>query len=199
MKIDNSISADFRKFIDRELKDERMLWAGKPDPRTAFIGAIVIWLFAVPWSAFSFAWEAKAIHDFILQVPKSRGSAGGSFVMVLFGVPFVVIGAAMLSAPWWGARMARRTIYILTDRRLACFTQKHKAITVKSSWPKDMQSIEKTVKTDGSGNIKLSFGSMRDSDGDLVEKSETITGIGNVGELERLLVESRDNRRASTA
>lgn len=199
MKIDKSISADFRKFIDRELRDERLLWAGKPDPRTAFMGAIIIWLFAVPWSAFSFAWEAKALHDFILQVPKSRGNAGGSFMMVLFGIPFVAIGAAMLSAPWWAARMARRTIYILTDRRLASFTQKHNAISVKSTWPKDIQSVEKTVKADGSGSLKLSFGSKRDSDGDLVETSETLSGIGNVGELERLLVDLRNSPRTSTA
>ena len=47
----------------------------------------------------------------------SMGQTMG-WVMALFGLPFVLIGLGMLLAPFAAFRTARRTVYVVTSKRL---------------------------------------------------------------------------------
>jgi hypothetical protein len=190
----SSVSKTVRQKIDQELGGERKLWAGQPDPRRIFLASLVIWLFGIPWTAFTLFWEAMALGA-LFGYGKSAPGWGGT-IMALWGLPFVAIGLGMMAAPFWLARTAKRTVYVLTDRRLVRFIEARKAITIQTTWPRDVHAIERTERADGSGDLKLSYGSKRDSDGDLVEKSETVTGVGAVRELERLLLQVKAESRA---
>lgn len=193
MNIGRTISTTLRKHIDRELRGERLLWAGQPDPKLALTSLLGMWLFAIPWTAFSLFWEVLAIGGWMSGTTKGGGGWGG-LMMVLFGVPFVAIGLGMMGAPFWAARKARNSIHVLTEERLVHLTENKRGITVKSTWPRDIHSLEKTTHLNGTGSLKISYGSRRDSEGDLVEKSETVAGVGNIDELERHL---REMKRAA--
>lgn len=193
MNIGRTISKTLRSHIDKELRGERLLWAGQPDPKIALKSVIGIWIFAVPWTAFALFWETMAIGGWITGHTKGMQGWSG-LMMVLFGVPFVAIGVGMMGSPFWAARKARNSIYVLTEQRLVYLTEKKSGVTVKSTWPADIHSLEKTVLADGKGSLKISYGSKRDSEGDLVEKSETVAGVGNVDELERQLREMKQQK-----
>ena len=75
---------------------ENILWQSSSDPRRSFRMGMVIMLFAVPWTAFAVFWMVKA-------------SQGGAF-FALFGVPFVLIGCAMLSCH--GGRHGGRVVWV---------------------------------------------------------------------------------------
>lgn len=190
MNIGRTISKTLRIHIDRELRGERLLWAGQPDPKIALKSIIGIWIFAIPWTAFALFWETMAIGGWITGHTKGMQGWSG-LIMVLFGIPFVAIGLGMMAGPFWAARTARNSIYVLTDRRLVYVTEKRGGFTIKSTWPGDIHSLEKTALANGTGSLKISYGSKRDSEGDLVEKSETVAGVGNVDELERHLREMK--------
>lgn len=190
MNIGRTISKTLRTHIDRELRGERLLWAGQPDPKIALKSIIGIWIFAIPWTAFALFWETMAIGGWITGHTKGMQGWSG-LIMVLFGIPFVAIGVGMMAGPFWAARKARNSIYVLTEQRLVYLTEKKNGVTIKSTWPGDIHSLEKTALANGVGSLKISYGSKRDSEGDLVEKSETVAGVGNVDELERHLREMK--------
>lgn len=190
MNIGRSVSTELRRYIDKELRGERLLWAGQPDPKIALKSLIGIWLFAIPWTAFALFWEAMAVGGWLFGTMKGMSGWSG-VIMVLFGLPFVAIGLGMMAGPFWAARTARRSMYVLTDQRLVYVTEKRRGFTIKSTWPADIHSLSKSVDREGTGSLTISYGSKRDSDGDLVEKNETVAGVGNVDELERLLREMK--------
>lgn len=193
MNIGSTVSTELRKFIDKELRGERLLWAGQPDPKTALKSLIGTWVFAIPWTAFALFWETMAIGGWISGTTKGVQGWSG-LMMVLFGIPFVAIGLGMMAGPFWAARTARNSVFILTERRLVYLTGKRNGFAIKSTWPADIHSLSKSVDREGKGSLTISYGSKRDSDGDLVEKSETVAGVGNVDELERLLIELKQSR-----
>ena len=45
------------------------------------------------------------------------------WVMALFGLPFVLVGLGMLLAPFAAFRSARRTVYVLTNKRFMTITE----------------------------------------------------------------------------
>jgi hypothetical protein len=187
----SSISADFKAKIDHELAGEHKLWAGRPSASLAMKAGLGIWLFAIPWTAFTLFWETMAIGAYVSGAKGAKG--WGGIVMILWGLPFIAVGLAMMSAPLYMWYRARQTLYVLTERRLVRFIAQRGAINVQSTWPRDIATIERTERTDGSGDLKLSYGSKRDSDGDLVEKAETIVGVGAVRDLERLMLKMKSD------
>ena len=78
--------------VNRELESgERILWMEQPIPRYFTAISTGAFLFAIPWTAFAVFWICGAsgfrIPDF---------SKGGFSFFPLFGLPFVLIGIAML-------------------------------------------------------------------------------------------------------
>jgi hypothetical protein len=97
------------------LSGEKFYWAGKPNPHVIFHSddwsAIPFSLF---WTGFFIFCEADALG----YVSDSK-RGGGSLFMVLWGIPFIVIGQYMI----WGrffydAWLKRRTYYAVTNRRV---------------------------------------------------------------------------------
>lgn len=187
---------DLRQAMIREFVGEPIRWSGQPSARSAFWRSAGIWLFAIPWTAFALFWETLSLGGFFgLGGPKGQQWSWFGAFFVLFGLPFVVVGLGMMAAPLWLARRARRSVWVITPRRIACLTLGRRGVIVRSISPRDLFAIERTEKPDGSGTLKLIFGEGRDSDGDKVERSETLQGIPDVRRVEdavrRLMEEGR--------
>jgi hypothetical protein len=147
--------------LQRELgTGERVLWSGRPLARVAW-GGLGIWLFAVPWTAFSLFWTAMAFAG--AQAFDEAGPLGYAFP--LFGTPFIAIGLAMLSAPFAPLFGASRTLFAVTDRRMLRIFLGPRLWT-KSVPGERIGQIDRSERRDGSGTLKVVVGSHLDSDGD---------------------------------
>lgn len=174
--------------IERELEErEELIWAGRPDPKLMGCRSTPAVIFGIPWTAFSVFWVYMA----------GQGIWGGSgpggvmkWLFPLFGVPFVLIGIGMLSAPWWAGRAARKTLYALTDRRCVIWRPGFRSISVKSYGPDDLDGMSRVERRDGVGDV-IFVRSIRirepGSSSDTVSTPEGFMGVADVRTLERLI------------
>src|SRR5688572_18049445 len=107
--------------VQAELRNgERLVWSGQPNPACYARTARMIVLFAIPWTAFAVFWvgATAALLWFSGDPEKADGIVGTIFLLFpLFGIPFILIGLGMFTAPFWMRRQARRTSYALTEKR----------------------------------------------------------------------------------
>lgn len=93
----------FQPYLD---VDEQILWQGTPGPGKARTGQSVPILFGIAWLAFSLYWESLAVKS-------------GQIVMILFGLPFVLIGFGIVfGGPIRQAKLKGKIAYAVTNRRL---------------------------------------------------------------------------------
>lgn len=98
---------------------EKLLWWGQPESMRQVLASFYIWIFAIPWTAFACLWVAMAS----LGTTNTKSSMGPmAWVFPLFGLPFILVGLGMLSAPIFAWRKMRSTYYLLTDKRLVILT-----------------------------------------------------------------------------
>ena len=70
----------------------------------------------------------------------------------LFGVPFILIGLAMLSSPLWSVRRASRTAYLITNKRAVVIDGGGRR-TVRSITPDRFGDIVRREGRSGRGDI----------------------------------------------
>ncbi len=176
----------FSGFAQYELGAERILWAGAPGVRSRFLASFLIWIFALPWTAFALFWEGTALAIALHPPAYDHGGPPDMmrYVMALFGLPFVFIGLAMMSAPFWVLQTARRTFYIITEKRVLCLVARRE-MAVQSIYGRDILDLSRSERPGGHGTLTISLGFARDSDGDRVEKTHTLTDIPDVALVER--------------
>ncbi|MFO0829190.1 MAG: hypothetical protein U0572_13705 [Phycisphaerales bacterium] len=149
----STVPSDLRDLVERELEpSERLLWMEQPIPRFFSGASLGAFLFAIPWTAFAIFWICGAAG---FKVPDL--SKGGASLFPLFGLPFVLIGLAMLSTPIWAYRGMRRTIYVVTDRRAIVFEGGRKT-TIRSFEPSRLKDVFRREKRDGSGDVVFEQG-----------------------------------------
>jgi hypothetical protein len=90
------------------LKDERILWSGKPAQGFLLTGRDWFLIpFSLLWAGFAVFWESSVI------------AAQGPLFMKLFGAPFVLLGLYFtLGRFLLDARLREGTEYVLTNKRL---------------------------------------------------------------------------------
>ncbi len=93
----------FKPFLQ---PDELLLWCGEPGPgKLNSYGRVPI-LFSIIWLGFSLIWEITAV-------------VSGQIIMILFGIPFVLIGLSVaFGGPVKNAKLKGKIFYAVTDRRL---------------------------------------------------------------------------------
>jgi len=144
------IPRELEEKVKRELESgEHVVWMEQPIPRYFTAMSTSAFLFAIPWTAFAIFWICGAsgfkLPDF---------SKGGFSFFPLFGVPFVLIGLAMLSTPLWAYRKSFKTVYVITDRRAITFDGGW-TTTIRSYPPDRLQNIHRKEKRDGTGDVVL--------------------------------------------
>lgn len=182
---DRTLPVWFRQRVGQELRGERLLWAGAPNPRAAFRGAALLWFFAIPWMAFTLFWEAAVVRSWYFQLPNGKGGPAG-FGLVLWGLPFVLVGLVMMSVPYIAWRRTSRTVHIMTDKRLLTLTE-DRSRTVQSLNLRAITATSRTEKKDGSGNLTISLAPYLDSEGDRTRHQEVFYGIPKIRTVENLL------------
>ncbi len=142
------LSPELRTLVDNELDhDEKIVWLGRPDPKAAGRGYLPIQLFAIPWTAFSIFWICGAAG---FKIPDFKQ---GFDFFPLFGIPFLLIGIGMLTAPIWGKRLASQSVYVLTNRRAILFKKEFTGMSIRSFKPDQLRSLERKQHADGSGDL----------------------------------------------
>ena len=102
--------------LERKLDaEESVKWKGVPVPRLFKLESIILFLFAIPWTAFSIFWIFAAAG---FGMPDLSGGFKPELVFPLFGIPFVLIGFGMMSAPIWSYLHDKSIIYAVTDKRV---------------------------------------------------------------------------------
>lgn len=127
---------------------EKLIWADRPARMASFARQHVAQaLFGIPFFAFAVFWTAMAFT--------MTSGAGGDmswlrYVFPLFGIPFILVGAALLLSPAYAAFAGRRIVYGLTDRRV--ITREGRG-RVTSFALADLDAIERRDHRDGMGDI----------------------------------------------
>lgn len=157
------------------LDGERIVWAGRPDPRRSMAGLWPVVLFGIPWTALSGSFMAIPIAALLglAEVKGARDLPGA--IAFLFSIPFVLVGLALVSAPYWAFREASRSGFIVTDQRVMKLTE-GRARSVKALAARTLRGAEMTTHHDGAGTVKALGPVGRDSDGD--PKTDDITMVG---------------------
>jgi hypothetical protein len=186
-----------RRKIENELQPgEFIRWIEQPIPRFFTASSIVSVLFGIPWTSFSIflMWGASRFKLPDLREglqPQQLNALFGS-APFFFGVPFVLIGFRMLSSPVWAWQAARKTVYLVTDKR---------AISIHSGWsttiriylPNQLKEIYRKERADGTGDVIISIRRWKDSDGDNMSEEIGFLGVRNPREVENILKQLANN------
>lgn len=181
MRAERSIPRNLRTKVDSELEtSERIQWIDMPIPRYFTPAATGAFLFAIPWTAFAIFWMCGAAG---FKIPDFRN---GADLFPLFGVPFLLIGFAMLSSPFWAYRKSFKTVYVITNRRAITFDGGWS--TTIRSYPTDkLADIYRKEKRDGTGDVIISRRAWRDSDGDRQFEELGFLRVSNPKQIEEML------------
>jgi len=132
---------------------ERVLWKGRPRRRFDFSG-FALWIFALPWTAFSLFWTFTAWR--MTRIDSADGDAFTvmSYLFPLFGVPFILIGLAMMAAPVLAITLPGRTLHAVTDRRVLRLVA-GRLSTLRSIPGGTIATVTAKPRPDGSGTLVL--------------------------------------------
>ncbi|MBK17566.1 MAG: hypothetical protein CMM52_01825 [Rhodospirillaceae bacterium] len=118
---------------------EEIQWTGRPAAGAAVAKGISNFLFGIFFFGFAVFWTVGA-------------SQGGLFA--LFGIPFMAVGAWMISAPVRTYIKANKSYYAVTNKRVIILTV-GRSYTCVSIAPNEISDYERTDKPNGTGNTRL--------------------------------------------
>jgi hypothetical protein len=198
MAIDQDLPLDLATRVEEELESgERLLWTGQPRPGRFFLQSLPAFLFGIPWTMFAVFWTLLASGMFFGQDapgPEGPGGQESMGLFALFGVPFILIGLGLLSSPFWAHRKAKRTVYAITEKRALIF-EGGMGTKVRSFAASALDSLERTERADGSGDIVFERQYYRGHKGGQRVRTIGFLGIRAVREVEQLLEEARRSGR----
>lgn len=138
------------------LPDEQILWSGKSDPTAPpGISDVLQSLVGLLFTAFAVFWTLMASG--VLFIPRhSHGQAGPPVFFPIIGVAFILVGLYRMLSPFTYRRWVRNgTTYAVTNRRIVVLsTRPWRKVT--ATMLKDIPTIDKYVRRNGTGTI--SFG-----------------------------------------
>ncbi len=180
------------------MSGEAPVWTGRPSPARAFLGTVLIWLFAIPWSAVSFFFFGAALGA-LTGLATIKGAEGGmAWFFLLFSLPFVAIGLGLLSLPFLAAHEAQRTAFLVTDRRVLQVSS-GAGRNVKGLAAAALRGAETRIGADGRGRVKALGPIGRDSDGDRASDEIAMIGVDDAAGAEaaiwRLIESARSKAR----
>jgi hypothetical protein len=198
---DQSMPDPHKVFAEREFFGEKIVWVARPDVKIAFLMSFAVWLFAIPWTAFSLIWTSVPVAALLetyagLNLGAPKGApALAMWTFALWGVPFVLVGFEMLLVPAMVLMKGARTLYVLTNGRLAILNG-GRNVEIVSIGPQEIVSLSRKEKPDGRGTLILHLGFERDSDGDLLEKKIELGVINEVRRVEQLVLDLKNKSAA---
>ncbi len=178
------IPKEVRQKIDRELQPgESIRWVEQPVARMFTLASLPVLFFAIPWTSFAIFWICGASG---FKVPDFSRGIQPEHLFPLFGVPFVLIGLGMLSSPFWAWQAARKTVYLITNKR-AILIQSGVSTTIRSYTPAQINHTYRKEGRNGIGDVIIAVRKWKDSDGDQMTEEIGFIGIRNPQEVEKML------------
>ncbi|ADI30796.1 hypothetical protein [Methylotenera versatilis] len=177
------VSESLLRNLNSELRrDEVLKWVAQPISSQLVKSSFWLWLFFIPWTAFSLFWTAGASG---FHWP-DWGNLGAYSLFPLFGLPFIAIGIWGLALPFTMRRKANSTVYAITNQRLL-IASFGKTTNLQIFFPKDVNHLNRVEKSDGSGDLIFSHQIYRDSDGDRNIAKEGFYAVRDLKKVERLI------------
>ncbi len=179
---------------------EVVRWVAQPKPGRWAIKSLGIALFGIPFAGFAVFWIIKGFEMNAWTAEHFPDKGGGmDLCFPLFGLPFVLVGLAMLSSPLWMMYKANQTAYVITDRR-AIVLEGGWGIHIRSFGPGDIDSIRRTLYADGTGDVVFAKELTGTSSGGRVQIKEWgFYAVPNPKEAEELLAALRSSANRSGA
>lgn len=201
--------------VDEELhRSESIRWMGQPSSDSFPWLSLFPFFFGIVWTAFSVFWIgiASGIGDPIEGFHGFDQLEGERLMFALFGIPFLLIGLAMLTAPFWIMRWikrtAERTVYLITNERVIVFDGgfsdrslgllmaavsplRGRGLVIRSFEPEELESVRRIQRRDGSGNIVLHIINKKQPDEFTCAIPIVFFSIPNVMDIEEMLKEFR--------
>lgn len=187
------IPYDLEQKLDRELQaGESVIYKGMPIPRFFRIDTLGIFLFAIPWTAFAIFWMCGAAG---FKIPDFSNGFNPVMLFPLFGLPFVGVGLAMLSAPFISYLTETKTIYAITNKRVIIISG-IKTIEIQSFALDKLEGIirrERGTK----GDLVFSHKRWKDSDGDNRSQEIGFFNVPDVVAAQRILQKAIEKHQES--
>ncbi|WP_457313374.1 PH domain-containing protein [Sphingomonas sp. UYAg733] len=189
MRLPADKHASLHREIERELiAGERLMWWKQPRPG-AYAAGFLIWIGAIPWTVFALGWETLAFLPWVGGGDMNDAlRLGFGIVMPLFGLPFVLIGFAMLAKPVLAIARSRNTAYAVSDRRIIRI-ELGRRTRVTSVFIDRIGPIQSIERKDGYGTLRIQTHSTLDSEGDRTTERFDMIGIPDVAHVRRLIAE----------
>jgi len=203
-----SLLADLTPEVDsavrNELRDGEELWyAGMPSPSRMGRKMWPIAIFGLCFGGFAAFWITMAAAGVWFGAAKSTEDTGskvaaGVFMLFpLFGLPFLLVGLAMISSPFWVGRKARRTACCVTNQRamqIVC----GRSIKVQSWSAADLDEISKEIHPDGTGSLTFSSSMVRGPKGGVRDVTQGFSGIPDPRACEDALLALKETSRTAS-
>jgi hypothetical protein len=178
------IPKKLRRKIDNELHPgEDLRWVEQPVPRFftedsigSVLGGILATSVAIFWM-----WGASGY-----KLPDLREGLQPSDPFALLGVPLVLIGFGMLSSPIWVWQEARKTVYLVTDRR-AISIHGGRSTIIRNYLPDQLKDVYRKERADGTGDVIIAIRRWKDSDGYQRSEEMGFRGVRSPRETENIL------------
>lgn len=149
--------------LERELRPgERIVWQQRQIARISYL-SFGIYLFAIPWTVFAVFWTAMAAAG-AYGLQEETGWLSWAFP--LFGTPFIAVGIGMLASPFLPLWNKGKVLFAITSERLLKL-RLGRSIDVESVSARQIGTIRRRERRDGSGSLSIVTGTRRDSDGDV--------------------------------
>jgi hypothetical protein len=147
-----SLSLEEQRVLQAELSTgESLLWTGKPNPRVIFHASDWVTIpTGIFVAGFSIFWEAGVGGS-----GPWRGGGDPSSFMMLWGIPFIIVGQYMLWVRFlYAAWKKTRITYALTNERILVIVAPPQAKVI-SIYLRSVPGITKDVRADGIGTLKF--------------------------------------------
>jgi hypothetical protein len=140
------------KFEGELLKEERLLWTGRPGKRLFAPADLFLVPFSVLWGGFAIFWEIG-----VATAGSKNGRGGPPAFFLLFGAVFVLFGLYFIFGRFFYKLWRNdRTFYAVTNKRVIVLTETG-GRKVRAAFINQVPVINKRIRADGSGT--LNFGS----------------------------------------
>jgi len=186
-----------KETIEYELDaGETIFWIGKPSIKRMMVPSLFTFGFGVVWMSFNINFVYMWYHG-----QNNVQGPGGLFGMQgvlssIFFIPFMTIGVGALLSPVWFYLRAKKTFYGVTDRR-TLIVNKGRSRTVQSWVPKNISEIQRTERSDGSGDLTFGRRISNDSDSPGPPLLQFV-GIKDVRSVEKIVLALIENRENTT-
>lgn len=182
-----------RSAVDSELDpQETILWFQQPSPMRMVRKALPILIFAVPWTGIA---GFMALHFAGVLGGSGSSQSTQSIAAMAMCLVFLLFGMLMLFAPYGAHRHAKKSGYVVTDRR-AISIEASVSIRVRSFGPDKLHDIERIERDDGSGDLILARETYTNAKGETRSRPVGFYGIPDVREVEAILRDVVEAHRA---